>query len=185
MTSIFERMGRKVGLWVALLGVVGVPQLLGGCSSPSATADANTSGTPTSGLMVSGTDHGWSFYDGETIHVSMGANRIFTPHLRLNILQCADPGGKRSNLPKKFFNCDENTIQGDSIIVQPNGSFSETNYIIYRLPSLELGEGKTGQPICDVTHQCVLYVGENQNDFTQPKVFSEPFVVASSTGAGS
>jgi hypothetical protein len=184
MRSIIERAGRKVGLWGALLGVVGAPLLMGGCSSSSATSDSNTQGD-TTGLMVSGTADGWRFHDGQTIRVSMGANKIFTPHLRLNILQCADPGGKRSNLPKKFFDCDGNTIQGDSIIVQPNGSFSESNYVVYRLPNLELGESKTGQPVCDVTHQCVLYVGENQNDFTQPKVFSEPFTVSGSTGAGS
>ena len=88
-------------------------------------------------------------------------------------------------LPEQFSACDENTIQGDSIIVQPNGSFSESSYVIYRLPSAVLGEGKSGQPVCDDTHQCVLYVGENQNDFTQPKVFSEPFVVTGSSGGSS
>ena len=92
------------------------------------------------------------------------------------------PGGKRSNLPKQFDDCDENTIQGDSIIVQPNGSFSEADYTSTGCPARCSVRARPCMPICDATHQCVLYVGENQNDFTKPKVFSEPFTVTGRKG---
>ncbi len=112
----------------------------------------------------------------------MPANKIFVPHIRVNIMECADPGGTKANLPTKESACDANSIEGNSVLPETNGSFSESTYTIYRLPSKTLGEGKTWLPICNVTHQCVLYVGQDQGDFTKPKVFSQPFTV---TGGGS
>ena len=41
---------------------------------------------------------------------------------------------------------------------------------------------RTYKPICNQTNSCVLYVGQNQNDFTAPKVFSAPFLICSSSG---
>ena len=72
--------------------------------------------------------------------------------------------------------CDGNTIQGISILVANDGSFSESTYQVYALPSPVLGEQPNAQPICNQTNYCVLYVGQNQNDFTAPKVFSAPFL---------
>ena len=156
---------------VALCLVIGL--LLAACSSsPSAS----------SALVVSDISNG-SFHDGQTITISMGPNKLFTPNLRLNILQCADPGGKTSNLPTSAAQCDENTVEANTILPAANGSFTETGYTIYRLPSPTLGEGRTWRPICDTTNECVLYVGENQEDFTKPKIFSQPFVVTGGDSA--
>jgi hypothetical protein len=91
------------------------------------------------------------------------------------ILECSDPGGSSAHLPTSISNCDENTVQADTVLVQPNGSLSEKGYTLYSLPNAALGEQSNWQPVCDATHQCVLFVGENQNDFTQPKLFSQPF----------
>jgi hypothetical protein len=122
------------------------------------------------------------FHDGQTVTVSMGPNKLFVPHSHVNILECAAPGGK--NLPTKFANCDENTIQSDTVLVGPGGTFSETAYVMYRLPSPTLGEQPTWQPVCDRNHPCVLLISEYQLDFTKPKAFSHPFVVLPSTGSG-
>jgi len=166
-------------LSVLLLGLGPVA----GCSSSSTAASAAANpGAP--GLEISGTSQGWNFHDGQNISVSMGANKVFTPNVRLIIIECADPGGTTSALPTRFAACDENTVQGDSVIVRADGSFSEPSYAVYRLPSPTLGEGKTWQPACNQSHPCVLYIGENQLDFTKPKVFSHPFVVTTGGSGG-
>lgn len=125
------------------------------------------------------------FHDGESIAVSVGANGYFTPHSHVNILECADPGGSVANLPKSISTCDGNTIQGNTVLVGTNGSFSEPAYTLYTLPSSALGEQPNDQPSCDQSNPCVLYVGQNQNDFTAPKVFSSPFSIQSSSGSTS
>jgi hypothetical protein len=131
--------------------------------------------TPVSGAGPSG-----QYTDGEVVAVSVKGNSTFVPGSKVNILECADPQGSAANLPKSIATCDGDTIQGDTVLVGTDGSVSESNYTIYQLPSATLGERPDGQPVCDDTNQCVLYVGENQNDFTQPKLFSAAFVV---TGA--
>lgn len=121
-------------------------------------------------------------HDGESVSVSIGPNSVFTPNSRVNILECADPGGSVANLPKSDSTCDGNTIQGNTMLVAANGSASDQNYTIYLLPSPALGEQSNNQPVCNQTNPCVLYVGQNQNDFTAPKVFSTPFTIAPAAG---
>ncbi len=87
-----------------------------------------------------------------------------------------------ANLPKSDSTCDGNTIQGNTMLVAANGSASDQNYTIYLLPSPALGEQSNNQPVCNQTDPCVLYVGQNQNDFTAPKVFSTPFTIAPAAG---
>jgi hypothetical protein len=124
---------------------------------------------------------GGKFADGQVVRVSVGANSHFVPHSHVAILECADPGGNTAGLPTSLAGCDENTIQGDTTVVEADGSFVEPNYTLYALPSAVLGEQANWQPICNATTECVLFVGEDQNDFTQPKAFSTPFLM---TGGG-
>jgi hypothetical protein len=124
-----------------------------------------------------------NLHSGESISISVGPNSTFAPHARVNILECADPGGSPANLPKDDSTCDGNTIQGDSILVAANGSFSEANYSVYALPSTVLGEQANGQPVCNQSHACVLFIGQNQNDFTAPKVFSQALTIAPAVGS--
>jgi LPXTG-motif cell wall-anchored protein len=127
---------------------------------------------------------GGALHDGEAVTVSVGPNSVFTPHAGIHILECADPGGTVANLPQDDSSCDGNTIQPNSVLVSPNGSFSAANYVIYRLPNSVLGEQTNFQPVCNATNPCVLYIGQSQNDFTAPKIFSSPFSVASSSSSG-
>jgi len=174
---------RQVAVYPSLsVLLVGLGLVAGGCSSNSTASASANPGAP--GLEISGTSQGWSFHDGQSISVSMGANKVFTPNVRLIIIECADPGGTTGHLPTRFAACDENTVQGDSVIVQGDGSFSEPSYTVYRLPSPTLGEGKSWQPVCNQSRPCVLYIGENQLDFTKPKVFSHPFVVTTNGSGG-
>ncbi len=128
-------------------------------------------------MTINGSTSVSTLRDGQAVTVAVGANKTYVPLIAVNIIECSDPGGKVSNLPKTLLHCDEDTIQGNSVIAKPNGSIHESGYTIYRLPTSVLGEGKTTTPICDSTHECVLYVGQDQNDFTKPKIFSAPFFV--------
>ena len=124
------------------------------------------------------------FHNGETIKISAGPNKFFRAFGRVNVLECADPGGKKSNLPKDDTTCDGNTIQGNTILVKKNGSFAENGYQLFVLPNPTLGELANGQPVCNKKHPCVLYVGEDQSNFnTWPKEFSSPFTISSGKGS--
>ena len=114
------------------------------------------------------------YHDGQKINISVGPNRYFRPYGRVNVLECADPRGKKANLPKNENSCDGNTIQGNTILVKGNGSFSVRGYVLYSLPSTTLGELPDSRPVCNRRSMCVLYVGENQSDFSWPKMFPRP-----------
>jgi hypothetical protein len=146
--------------------------VVGAASAGASTATPSVTITP-------GPSKG-AFTSGQTVTVSVGPNSLFVPLTRVNILECADPGGTAANLPTSLNTCDAITIQGDSVIVQANGSFVEHSYQLFSLPSAALGEQANWQPVCNATHTCVLYVGENQDDFTQPKIFSRPFTITPS-----
>ena len=145
---------------------VGLPQ------APAAAATPTVTVTPT----VQGATN-TSVYSGEVVVVSVGANSLFTPGAKVNILECADPAGTVAALPTSISNCDGNTIQGATLLVQSNGSVVDDQYTLYQLPNAVLGEQSNAQPVCNGSNQCVLYVGEDQNDFTQPKLFSAPFAI--------
>ena len=106
--------------------------------------------------------------------VGVGPNGYFTPNTGVKILECADPGGSSANLPKDDTACDGNTVEGGTLLVGDDGSFSVDAYPVYLLPSSALGEPSDSIPICNQTHYCVLYVGQDQNDFSKPRVFSAP-----------
>lgn len=117
----------------------------------------------------------------QKINLSVGPNHFFTPYSHVNVLECADPKGKKKNLPTSVFSCDGNTIQGNTILVAKNGSFSEHGYQLYTLPNAsQLGESPDTKPACNQKSSCVLYIGQNQEKFTAPKLFSPSFLILKS-----
>ena len=112
-----------VVLFVSMAGEATVVQVVGASAAP-----------PTLNVSPRG-----NLSDGQTISVSVGPNSYFTPHAGVKILECADPGGSVANLPKDITTCDGNTIQGSTILVANDGSFSESGYQVYLLPSPALG----------------------------------------------
>jgi len=171
MNKMGVRSGRSAGLGlvafiVTSTGAVAIAPSAGALSPPP--------------LQVSPSGN---YHDGQMLTVKVGPNGYFTPHSRVNIIECTDPGGLASNLPKDITTCDGNTIQGTTILVGADGSFSQSAYPVYMLPSSTLGEQNNALPICNQTNYCVLYVGQDQNDFTAPKVFSAPFLIAPGSGS--
>ncbi|HEV2362474.1 MAG TPA: Ig-like domain-containing protein, partial [Acidimicrobiales bacterium] len=81
------------------------------------------------------------------------------------------------------------TIQPDTVFVNSDGSIDYgpatsgggSGYTVYQLPSKALGEVSTQQPKCDATDACVIFVGEDQTNFSLPNTFSAPFYMSGST----
>jgi hypothetical protein len=158
-------------------GSIALVALLGPLAGIAIVGSAGASAPPSVSVSPAG-----SFSSGQTVSVTVGPNNFFTPHARVNILECADPGGSVANLPKDITSCDGDTIEGNSILVADDGSFSDSAYPVYAVPNSALGEQPDDQPTCNQTNPCVLYVGQDQNDFTAPKVFSTPFLVTPGSG---
>jgi len=149
--------------------VCGTP-IVSGCVDDTATVPASgyTAGTP--------------FSSGQQITVTVPANTIFSSTTNLNIVECAAPGGV---IPTATSACDGNTINGNSLKPAANGSVSYLHYPIYALPDYTNLLETSGPPFCNLGNECVLYIGTNQNDFTQPHVWSSPFYVNPGDGTDS
>ncbi len=116
-----------------------------------------------------------------TVEVKVPANTTLTPGASVKILACADADGKADDLPLSAATCDGLTINtGRTINVASDGSVDKTDYTIYKLPMTS--EPSDQSTVCNGTSACVLYIGQDQNDFNQPHVWSQPFLV-SCTGA--
>ena len=132
---------------------------------------------------------GKPFDSGQNINVVVPANNTFCAasspgctntagnnSTTINVLECAAPNGV---VPTQTAACDGNTIQGPSIVPAADGSFTLSNYPLYALPdSVSLGEGTSG-PVCGNTlaTECILYIGNQQTDFTKPHVWSQAFTI--------
>jgi hypothetical protein len=152
--------------------------------APSAFAGSITQGSqvPNSALPE-GAYHNGAFSSGQNIEIQVPANSVLTPGASVNILECADPGGTVANDPTSDSQCDGNTIQGSTVIVNSDGSVFYQPYTVYALPDQQnLGEAPTDTPVCNSSTDCVLYIGQDQNDFTQPYVLSQPFLVSPTSG---
>ncbi len=151
-----------VGAVFAFAGAVAVGAgMFGGAAS--AQSNPTVTLTPSSG-----------FQDQEIITVSVGPNTLFPPGQSIKIIECAMGASSDSQ-------CDGNTINNDSILTASDGSFTYTKYQLFVLPNILLGEPAGNHPVCNATAQCELYVGLNQTDFTQPKLFSSLFTIAPMT----
>jgi hypothetical protein len=143
----------------------------GGHSSSTAGAD----GRPV--VVLTPPPGSSAYHNNQQFQLSVRPNKYFAPYSRIVVLECGDPGGQTANLPKSDTGCDGNTVQGYSILVNKDGSFSTSNYQLMSLPNTVLGEPADNRPVCNQSKPCVLYVGQDQTNFTAPKVFSLPFTI--------
>ena len=148
-----------VGL-VSAVALLGIAAPRAGAASPTLTI------TPSSG--------GHPYQNGVSLDISVGTNSTFAPYSRIIVIECAAPKGV---MPVDDTTCDGNTVQSGSVLVNADGSFEVPSYRLYSLPNTALGEAPDSEPVCNSSVECVLYIGQDQNDFSQPKIFSAPFTV--------
>jgi len=152
-------------------------------TSPAGAAPSNGSQLPSAAVAVSpdptsgqAVTPGTPFSSGQTIGVAVPANTVFNPNLNVSIVECAAPNGV---LPTLTSACDTSTVQGPTLLPAKDGSLNFTGYQVYALPDLvSLAESPTGNPKCDLSDECVLYIGNSYNDFTQPHFWSQGFFIA-------
>ncbi len=121
------------------------------------------------------------FSSGQKIEVAVDANSTLTAGAGIYIEECAAPGGMTPASPSQ---CDANTYQrGNPLFAASDGSIDYAGYPIYALPDVTtLGESPGGTPDCDLSAECVLYVGQNPTDFSLPHLWSQPFYVNPTPG---
>ena len=165
-----------VGLLVAAMITLGLAVSAGAIGPAEGTivpGAAAATGTFTAGIP---------FASGQNINVVIPANSVFTSTTTaLHIVECSAPNGV---IPTVTSACDGNTIQLQTLFPLADGSFTYSLYTVYALPdSATLGE-LPGGPACGQTAptECILYIGVNQLDFTQPHFWSQPFFIAPSAG---
>lgn len=154
------------------------------CPTPEGTADPSlvpaVDPSPlTSVTLVTPAPNG-PFSSGQYVNVVVAPNTVLQPGRHVYIRECAAPGGV---LPTSLHQCDTRTIQDGSVTVGPNGTVDYVGYPIYALPdSIVLGESSHHKPVCDLTHACVVLVGQGRHRFDKPHVFSLAFYVHPTPG---
>ncbi len=173
---------RRVAHSVAVAAGIGAATAISVLAvSGSAGAATLTSGeqVPGTALGVSPFTAGTPFSSGQNIEVKVPANNLFTSTESVLVVECNAPNGVLPTLPSA---CDTNTNYGNTILPNADGSFDIKDYPLYSLPSASFGETASNPTLCDLSHQCVLYIGLSTQDFTQPHIFSQSFVVAPNAG---
>jgi hypothetical protein len=148
-----------------------------------ATGPASGSIVPGSAQAVAPFTANTPFSSGQNINVVIPANSAFAgSNSNINIVECAAPDGVP---PTDTSACDGNTIQGNTILPNSDGSFTYTGYELFALPDLNFEAA--GGPACGLTAatECILYIGNNQDDFTQPHLWSQPFFINANGGSDS
>lgn len=184
--------GRRPLYW-AVLQLSGAALFIAAAVTLGLSVGAGATG-PTTGSIVSNAAQcsgtctaGIPFSSGQNINVVVPANETFSADDGLNnnnsgisIVECSAPDGV---VPTNTAACDGNTIVA-GILPNTDGSFTESGFTLYALPdNTSLGEGTSGPP-CGQTAatECILYIGNNQLDFTQPHLWSAPFFIAPDAG---
>ena len=156
-----------VSVSVTAIGIAGAALSSGDQIASSAlpiSPDPNTHFTVTPGTP---------FSSGQTISVQVPANTVLSTTANVKIVECAAPSGV---LPTNPAACDPGqTVQGDQFKPNADGSFTYNNYQTLALPD----PGSGPSPInCDLTDECVLYIGDNYNDLSAPHFWSQGFYVS-------
>ena len=130
--------------------------------------------------------------DQESVDVSVGPNSTLSQSsleaagfpdgvVGVKALMCEDPNGQVANLPQQLSSCVPQTV-----IVGPgpnkDGSVSVDGFTVYVVPDAAV-LGSSNGTVCDATHECVIGIFSNQENFSKPHLFSAPFEVAAASGS--
>jgi hypothetical protein len=184
----FRQAARRVAVTLAAVSAAGAFSLATLTSPAGAAAPAEGASGPYA-VAVSPFTAGYAYSSGQKINVVVPANTLFVSTTNVNILECAAPNGVLPTLPSE---CDGNTIQGPTVLPNSDGSINlqtegDGLYQVFALPdSISLGESASSAVDCGDTAatECVLYIGENQGDFTAPHIFSQPFYIEANADDG-
>jgi hypothetical protein len=181
---------RRVAVVVASVSTVSALSIAlmagpAGAAPPTQGSIVPNSAVPVDGNFTAGTP----FASGQNIDVTVPANSVFTSTTQdINILECSAPNGVPPTSPNS---CDGNTINGPTVTVNGDGSFdfeaaTGQAYQIFATPNAALGETPSGVACGNTAAtECILYIGVQQSDFTQPHVWSQPFfITANGTNSG-
>jgi hypothetical protein len=180
----FRHVTRRVATFSAAAALTGTVVALA-FATPAFAVPAPGSEVPSSVIPIGASTPG-PFASGQVVEVKIPANPTFAAGAGINIVECAAPAGVAPTDPSQ---CDGLTLQPDTILAAADGSVdytvtgSTSGFTMFALPDTTLlGESAAGTPVCNLSHECVLYIGENQNDFTVPHFFSQPFFVTPVAG---
>ena len=173
-----RHVARRVAISIAATAAAGSFAALALSSPAGAAGPSSGSVVPGSAQSVGPVNPGTPFSSGQNINVVIPANSAFvSPNNTTadNIVECSAPNGVVPTDPAK---CDGNTVQGGTILPNADGSFTYSGYTVYATPDSLIGDTSTS-PVCGSTSatECILYIGNNQNDFTAPHLWSQPFFV--------
>ena len=94
------------------------------------------------------------------------------------IEECAAPRWASTPAsPATVGTCNRNAHQSPTVTASTTNGITLNGYTVYALPDPDLAELWGGDPQCDLTHECVLYIGENQNSASAPHIYSQGFFV--------
>jgi hypothetical protein len=148
-----------------------------GAAPPTSGSIVPNSAVPIDTNFTAGTP----FSSGQNINVVVPANSVFTSTTQdINVLECSAPNGVIPTSPSA---CDGNTINGPTLTANGDGSIdfqasTGSGYPVYALPDTHLFETPSGVPCGNTAAtECILYIGVQQSDFTQPHVWSQPFFI--------
>lgn len=150
--------------WCAALALVAC-MVVGGVVAPSEAAGPTATVEPATGLA--------------DLQVVTVRGSGFPPTSRIQIMECS---GTLAKPPPDDLSCDGTTLNAQAI-TDDHGSFlnsksdpsgSTHGFRMFSLPRAGFPPSLT---TCDRSHACLLYVGVEQTDFTQPHAFV-PFAFA-------
>jgi hypothetical protein len=173
---------RRVAVAVASVSAAGAFSIAMLAGPAGAATPTQGSIVPNSAVPVGAFTAGTPFDSGQGIDVVVPANSVFPSTTQdINILECAAPNGVPPTSPSS---CDGNTINGPTLTANGDGSIdfqanTGSTYTVYALPDqLSLQEGSSGVKCGNTAAtECILYIGVQQSDFTQPHVWSQPFFI--------
>jgi hypothetical protein len=157
----------------------------GAISISSAAGVPEGSSVPDSAVPVAPFTADTPFSSGQSINVVVPANSLFVATTNVLVLECSAPSGV---IPTSPAACNGDTIQGPSVAPNTDGSINYQNttgslYPVFFTPDAAIGD-TSSSPACGNTAatECILYIGDNQGDFTQPHVWSQPFFINPTPG---
>jgi hypothetical protein len=168
---------RRVAKVAATTAAIGATSAIGVLAlSGAAGADLTTNQQIQAAVPQTPFTPGTPFSSGQQITVSVPANTLLPHATNIHIVQCeAGPGGAP---PTGTPVCDVLTQYPNTAVVNGDGSLNITDFDVFALPSLALGETGSNPTVCGGSNDpCILYIGADQTNPALPHVWSQAFQV--------